>query len=57
MELINHAQNRGSLGALLEAEPVLGFKRVEIENLLEEYRDKVDAQKINRAVPTEAKSK
>ena len=57
VELINRAQNRGSLDVLLEAEPVLGFKRVEIENLLEEYRDKVDAQKINRALPTEAKSK
>lgn len=47
VELINKAQNRGSLGVLLEAEPVLGFKRVEIENLLEDYRDKIDKQKIN----------
>lgn len=48
VELLNLAQQRGSLGVLLEAEPVLGFKRVDIENLLEQYRDKVDEQK-NRA--------
>lgn len=46
VELINRAQNRGSLDVLLENEPVLGFKRVQIENLLEEYRDKLDEQKI-----------
>ena len=51
VELINRAQRRGSLGVLLEAEPVLGFKRVEIENLLEEYRDKLDAQQIISAKP------
>ncbi len=57
VELINRAQNRGSLGALLEAEPVLGFKRVQIENLLEEYRDKLDEQKINTTTFSEAPSK
>ncbi len=46
VELINLAQNRGSLDVLLESEPVLGFKRVQIENLLEQYRDKLDTQKV-----------
>ncbi|GAO34719.1 hypothetical protein SCT_0099 [Sulfuricella sp. T08] len=46
VELINRAQNRGSLSALLDSEPVLGLKRVEIENILEEYRDKVDKEYI-----------
>lgn len=46
VELINRAQNRGSLGALLDSEPVLGLKRVEIENVLEEYRDKVNKEFI-----------
>lgn len=46
VELINRAQNRGSLSALLDSEPLLGLKRVEIENVLEEYRDKVDKEYI-----------
>ena len=57
VELINRAQRRGSLGVLLEAEPVLGFKRVEIENLLEEYRDKIDEQKINSVAAAQDKAK
>jgi len=47
VELLNRAQNRGSLSVLLEAEPVFGFKRVQIEKLMEEYRDKLDEQKVN----------
>lgn len=47
VELLNRAQNRGSLSVLLEAEPVLGFKRVQVEKLMEEYRDKLDEQKVN----------
>ncbi len=46
VELINRAQNRGSLDALLELEPLTQMKRVEIENLLEEYRDKIDNEQI-----------
>ena len=46
VELINRAQNRGSLDALLEREPLTQLKRVEIENLLEEYRDKIDNEQI-----------
>ena len=47
VELINRAQNRGTWDVLLESEPVLGFKRVQIEKILEEYRDKLDEQKVN----------
>ena len=46
VELINRAQSRGSLDALLEVEPLTQMKRVEIENLLEEYRDKIDNEQI-----------
>lgn len=46
VEMINHAQNRGSFGVLLEKEPLSQVKRVEIENLLEEYRDKIDNEQI-----------
>lgn len=45
-ELINRAQKRGSLDALLDRDPVLGLKRVEIENVLEEYRDKIEKEHI-----------
>lgn len=47
VELLNLAQGRGSLGVLLENEPVLGLKRVEVENILEEYRDKIDKEHIS----------
>ena len=56
VELINRAQRRGSLETLLEAEPVLGLKRVQIENLLEEYRDKVDAQRVDPASAAQDKA-
>lgn len=56
VELINHAQNRGSLSVLLEAEPLLGLSRVKIENLLEQYRDKVDEQKFKPASASQAQA-
>ncbi len=31
---------------LAQKEPFTGLKRVEVENLLEEYRDKLDEQKL-----------
>ena len=52
VELVDLAQKRGSLDVLLESEPIFGFKRVQIENLLEKYRDKLDEQKIrSTAIP------
>ena len=57
VDLINRAQNRGSLSVLLEKEPVLGFKRVQIENLMEEYRDKIDDQKVQTSVVPQAEGK
>ena len=57
VDLINRAQNRGSLSVLLEKEPVLGFKRVQIENLLEEYRDKIDDQKVQTSVVPQVEGK
>jgi chromosome segregation ATPase len=39
--------NRKSCGdALLQFEPVTGIKRVEIENLVEDYRERLDEQKL-----------
>jgi chromosome segregation ATPase len=46
VEMISQAQNRGTLSALLEHEPMVGFGRVQVENLLEEYRDKIDKEQI-----------
>ena len=44
--MISRAQNRGSFDVLLEREPLTQIKRVEIENILEEYRDKIDNEQI-----------
>jgi septal ring factor EnvC (AmiA/AmiB activator) len=46
VELVNRAQQQGSLDVILEKEPLVGFKRVEIENLMEEYRDKIDKDQV-----------
>ena len=46
VELLNRAQQRGSFDALLENEPIVQMKRIEIENLMEEYRDKIDKEQI-----------
>lgn len=46
VDLIKHAQARGTLHAILDSEPFTGLGRIEVENLLEEYRDKVEAEKI-----------
>lgn len=45
-DLINQCQDHNASGKLLRMEPFTGIKRVELENLLEEYRDKLDAQKM-----------
>lgn len=45
-DLIEQCRDRSATDAVLRLEPFTGIKRVEIENLLEEYRDKLDAQKL-----------
>lgn len=52
IELMNRYQNKGVWTSVAQMEPFTGLKRVEIENLLDEYRDKLEAQK---AEPTAAK--
>jgi DNA repair exonuclease SbcCD ATPase subunit len=44
--LIDQCKDRSRTDAVLRIEPFTGIKRVGIENLLEEYRDKLDSQKI-----------
>lgn len=45
-DLIEQCQDRSKTDAMLRLEPFTALKRVEIENLLESYRDKLDAQKL-----------
>lgn len=44
-DLITQCRDRSATDAVLRLEPFIRIKRVQIENLLEEYRDKLDAQK------------
>ena len=46
-EVLCQYQHKGCTAALLQVEPVTGLKRVEIENLMEDYRDKFDQQKLS----------
>lgn len=46
-ELMDKYQSKGVFGALLQAEPFTQLKSVEMENLLQEYRDKLDAEKLS----------
>jgi chromosome segregation ATPase len=48
-ELMDKYQSKGVFGALLQAEPFTQLKSVEVENLLQEYRDKLDAQRVEGA--------
>ena len=45
-DLIEQCRDRSATGAVLRLEPFTGIKRVEIENLLETYRDKLDKEKL-----------
>ena len=44
-ELIDRYEKKSCYDSLLQSEPVTQLKRVEIENLVEDYRDKLDEQK------------
>lgn len=47
--LIKQCTDRSATDTVLRLEPFTGIKRVQMENLLEEYRDKLDAQKLTTA--------
>jgi chromosome segregation ATPase len=44
-ELMALYENKGVVSALRHNEPVFGLGQVQMQNMLEEYRDKLDAQK------------
>ena len=46
VQLLGRYQDKGFLDVLKQKDSLTGLKNVEIENLLEEYRDKLDAQQI-----------
>lgn len=48
-ELLEKYRKQGPFDRLLRTEPVFQLKQVQVENLIEEYRDKLDAQKIEHA--------
>jgi chromosome segregation ATPase len=49
-ELADWYTSKGAVNAILEAEPFTRIKRVEMENLLENYRDKLESQHLQRAI-------
>jgi chromosome segregation ATPase len=55
-ELMQMYQDKGVVSSLRQREPMLGLGQVKMENLLEEYRDKLDAQKRKPAAEASAAS-
>lgn len=47
-ELVGWYNRKGPLNAILEAEPFTRMKSIEMENLLEDYRDKVEDQRLKQ---------
>jgi len=50
-ELAQRYQKKGVWASFTQKEPVFGLKRVDMENLLQEYQEKLAAQKIAPAPP------
>jgi chromosome segregation ATPase len=46
VELLERYQQKGCFDAALQADPFTGLKRVEIENFVEDNREKLDEQKL-----------
>lgn len=49
LELVGWYNNKGAFNAILEAEPFTRMKSIEMENLLEDYRDKLEGQRLEQA--------
>lgn len=47
LELLDRYENKGVWDALLQREPVTQLKRVEIENIVEEYKYKISQQRVH----------
>ena len=42
-DLLAHYQNKGTLGSILQDEPILQFNSVEMENIIQDYEDKLNS--------------
>lgn len=51
IELLDRYGQRGFWQSLANHEPVLQLSRVKLENLIEDYRDRLDAQKLDASQP------
>lgn len=49
IELVGWYNRKGALNAILEAEPFTRMKSIEMENLLEDYRDKLESQRLQQS--------
>lgn len=47
-ELLDHYRKKGVFDALLQREPLTQLKRVEIENVVQEYQDRIDQMEFKR---------
>lgn len=51
LELLDQYESKGVWASLMQREPALGLKRVEIENRIEEYRNRLDQLLVDRGRP------
>ena len=47
-ELIKKYQNKGVIGTLMQKEPFTQLKKVEIEKFMQEYKEKIEEQELER---------
>jgi chromosome segregation ATPase len=47
-ELVEKYKNKGVMTSILQEEPFTQIEKVEMENLLQEYRDKIETQRLSR---------
>ena len=51
-EVLNSYENKGVMDSLLKSEPILQFKSVEMESIIQEYEDKLIKQKYQHKEPS-----
>jgi chromosome segregation ATPase len=56
-EVVNRYQKKGVWAALSQKEPVLGLGEVKTENVVQEYREKLDNQRISGTPTTRAEAR
>ena len=50
-EVLAAYQNKGALNTLLSNEPVLQFQSVEMESIIQDYQDKLNADRLEKPAP------